>query len=309
MLVFLTITFGRPGLNRRLPPLNALRAFEAAARHQSFSEAAEELHVTHGAISHQVKALEAWLGMPLFERRTRAVRLTEAASAYLPAIEAAFNQIHGATASLIRAAGSAPLHVTTTSAFAVRWLAPRFGRLWRDLPHMDLRLHEMPWMADMAPGRAEADLVVRIGAGGGPGSVSQLLMPGTVTPMCSPGLLADGPPLERPEDLMKYRLLHSYAYAPWQDWLRRAGVLDADVAHGPIFDDTNLAYSAALAGQGVGLLHTALTVDERAAGQLVQPFDSEPRDDMAYYVVFASASASDRRVIGFRDWLMEAAGS
>jgi LysR family transcriptional regulator, glycine cleavage system transcriptional activator len=295
-------------VNRHLPPLNALRAFEAAARHESFSAAADELHVTHGAISHQVKALEAWLGTPLFERRTRAVRLTEAASAYLPAIEGAFNQINSATAGLTRAAGSTPLHVTTTSAFAVRWLAPRLGRLWRDHPNMDLRLHEMPWMADMEPGRAEADLVVRIGPVSRPGLVSLPLMPGTVTPMCSPGLLADGPPLQHPEDLLAYGLLHSYAYAPWQDWFRRAGVLDADVAHGPIFDDTNLAYSAALAGQGVGLLHTALTVDETAAGQLVRPFDAEPVDDMGYYVVFASASANDARVTAFRDWLIAAAG-
>jgi len=291
-------------MKRRLPPLNALRAFEAAARHESFTEAAEELHVTHGAISHQVKALEGWLGIALFERRTRAVRLTEAGSAYLPVIEAAFNQIHGATAGLFRATGNAPLHVTTTPAFAVRWLAPRLGRLWRDFPDLDLRLHEMPWMADMEPGSAESDLVVGIGARSGAGLESVALMPGTVTPMCSPRLLEDGPPLGSPGDLLQYRLLHSYGYGPWQDWFARAGVSNADVAHGPIFDDTNLAYSAALAGQGIGLLHTALTVEETAAGQLVQPFDSLLRDDMGYHIVYPSASSNDARVAGFRDWLI-----
>lgn len=296
-------------MSRRLPPLNALRAFEAAARYESFSAAAGELHVTHGAVSHQVKALEAWLGIALFERRTRAVRLTEAGRAYLPVIEAAFNQIHGATAALSRARENAPLHVTTTPAFAVRWLAPRLGRLWRDHPDLDLRLHEAPWMSDVQPGSPGADLVVRIGAGGGAGLESQPLMPGTVTPMCSPRLLDGGPPLERPSDLLKFRLLHGYSYEPWQDWFKRYAIGEADVAHGPIFDDTNLTYSAALAGQGVGLLHTALTGDAIAAGQLVQPFETAPGDDMGYYMVYASSGATDARVARFRDWLLAAVDS
>ena len=291
-------------MKRRLPPLNALRAFEAAARHESFSAAAEELHVTHGAISHQVKALEGWLGIPLFQRRTRAVRLTEAGIAYLPVIEGAFNQIHGITATLVRARGDAPLHVTTTPAFAVRWLAPRLGRLWRQHPDLDLRLHEVAWMTDVDLGATGTDLVVRIGAQSRAGLESVPLMSGNVTPMCSPRLLGDGPVLTRPEDLLNYRLLHSYSYDPWQDWFARSGISSADVAHGPIFDDTNLAYSAALAGQGVGLLHTALTVDETAAGQLVQPFDTGPRDDMGYYVVYPAASSNEPRVARFRDWLI-----
>ena len=293
-----------PDMKRRLPPLNALRAFEAAARHQSFTAAAGELHVTHGAISHQVKALEEWLGMMLFERRARAVRLTAAGSAYLPVIEGAFNQIHGATAALSRARGNAPLHVTTTPAFAVRWLAPRLGRLWREHPDLDLRLHEAPWMSDVDPGSAEADLVVRIGEGRGAGLESVSLMPGTVTPMCSPRMLEDGPPLRHPEDLLAYRLLHGFSYGPWQEWFERHGVGDADVAHGPIFDDTNLAYSAALAAQGVGLLHTALTGDEIAAGQLIQPFEAEATGDMGYYIVYPAASSIEPRLMHFRDWLI-----
>jgi len=289
---------------RRLPPLNALRAFEAAARHQSFSAAAEELHVTHGAVSHQVKILEDWFGIPLFERSGRTVRLSLAGSAYLPDIEGAFNQIHGATASLVRSTGNAPLHVTTTPAFAVRWLAPRLGRLWRDHPDLDLRLHEMPWTGVEVPVPAQADMLVRIGAQRPAGFEAQPLMPGTVTPMCSPQLLEGGPPLTRAEDLLQYPLLHTSGYGPWQDWFRRNGVAHANVTRGPVFDDTNLAYSAALAGQGIGLLHTALTVDEAAAGLLVQPFDAEPRDDLGYYIVFATASSHDPRVAAFRDWLI-----
>lgn len=296
-------------MSRRLPPLNALRAFEAAARHESFSAAARELHVTHGAISHQVKALEAWLGVPLFDRRTRAVRLTAAGGAYLPVVEAAFDRIHAATAGLARSRADGPLHVTTTPAFAVRWLAPRLGRLWRDHPDLDLRLHEAPWMTEVAPGGDTADLVVRIGPGIGAGLESVPLMPGTVTPMCSPRLLHEGPALTRPEDLPAHRLLHVFSYEPWQQWLAGAGVPDADVAHGAIFDDTNLAYSAALAGQGVGLLHTALTGDEIAAGQLVRPFVVGDQDDMGYFVVYSRASATDPRIVRFRDWLLTCAGS
>ena len=291
---------------RELPPLNALRAFESAGRHESFSAAARELHVTHGAVSHQVKALEEWLGMPLFERRVRAVRLSTAGRAYLPVIEGAFNQIHTATASLVKTTNDAPLHVTMTSAFAVRWLAPRLGRLWREHPDLDLRLHDGPWMTDVDPGSAEADIVVRIGDKSAPGLESILLMPGTVTPMCSPRLLEDGPPVECPEDLLQHRLLHCFSYGPWQEWFARAGVSNADIAHGPIFDDTNLAYSAALAGQGVGLLHTALTGDEIAAGHLVHLFDSEAQDDMGYHIVYPAVSRDDRRVARFRDWLVDA---
>jgi LysR family glycine cleavage system transcriptional activator len=176
--------------------------------------------------------------------------------------------------------------------------------LWRDLPDLDLRLHEMAWMAEVEPGSTGADLVVRIGTGAGTGLESLALMPGTVTPMCSPRLLEDGPPLAGPEDLLQFRLLHSYGYHPWQDWFERAGISNADVAQGPVFDDTNLAYSAALAGQGVGLLHTALTVDEIAAGHLVRPFDELVREDMGYHVVYPSVSRNDPRVAGFRDWLI-----
>jgi LysR family glycine cleavage system transcriptional activator len=293
-------------MSRRLPPLNALRAFEAAARHESFSRAAEELHVTHGAISHQVKALEEWLGMRLFERRVRAVGLSAAGRAYLPVIEGAFNQIHAATVSLVQATNDAPLHVTMTSAFAVRWLAPRLGRLWREHPDLDLRLHDGPWMTDVDPGSAEADIVVRIGDKSAPGLESILLMPGTVTPMCSPRLLEDGPPIEGPEDLLEYGLLHGFSYEPWKNWFARAGLGNADVAHGPIFDDTNLAYSAALAGQGIGLLHTALTGDEIAAGHLVQLFDFGAADGMGYYIVYPVAGSIEPRVAGFRDWLIGA---
>jgi LysR family glycine cleavage system transcriptional activator len=153
------------------------------------------------------------------------------------------------------------------------------------------------------PVSTQTDLVVRIGPGGG-GCESLALMPGMLAPMCSPRLLEENPPLARPAHLLDYPLLHTHGYHPWQEWFARHGVGDVDIAHGPIFDDTNLAYSAATAGQGIGLLHTALTVDEIAAGQLVQLFESDPGDEMGYYIVHATADSNDSRVTRFRDWLL-----
>jgi LysR family glycine cleavage system transcriptional activator len=295
-------------MRRRLPPLNALRAFEAAARHESFSRAAEELHVTHAAVSHQVKTLETWLRIPLFERLSRSVRLTPGGHTYLVAIEAAFDRIDAATTGLVAPDAEQPLHVTTTAAFAVRWLAPRLGRLWRAHPGLDLRLHEVPWLTHVDFNRTQVDVAVQVGPESAPGVQVIPLMAGTLAPMCSPMLLRDGPPLATPEDLLQYKLLHSHNYDPWRGWFQRAGMQAGELAQGSVFDDTNLIYSAALSGQGIGLLHTALTVEETRAGQLVQPFGAEPRDDLGYYVAYRASREHDPRVAGFRDWLVAMAG-
>ncbi|MDX1433244.1 MAG: transcriptional regulator GcvA [Gammaproteobacteria bacterium] len=287
---------------RRLPPLNALRAFEAAARHESFSRAAEELSVTHAAISHQVRALEEWLGVALFDRSARAVRLSGAGRTYLPVIEAAFDRIHAGTAEITGTRRGDALHVTTTPAFAVRWLAPRLGRLWQAHPDLDLRLHQAAWLSEVD--FSVTHVAVRIGSGKRPGLVSVPLMPGTLTPMCSPALLGAGARLERPADLVHFKLLHLLDYRAWRQWFELAGIDDADVERGPIFDDTNLVYSAAIAGQGVGLLHTALTRREVAAGQLVRPFADEGGDDLGYCVVYPPQVAANPLVAAFRDWLI-----
>ena len=291
---------------RRLPPLNALRAFEAAARHESFSRAAEELHVTHAAISHQVRTLEDWLGVPLFDRAPRAVSLSRAGRVYLPVIEAAFDQIHAATAGVVGVGRGNALSVTTTPAFAVRWLAPRLGRLWSALPDLDLRLQQASWLAEVD--FSTTDLAVRIGGGDWPGLASVPLMPGTLTPMCASSLLENGPPLERPADLVHFKLLHLLDHRAWRRWFQLAGIEHADVERGPVFDDTNLIYSAAIAGQGVGLLHTALTRRELAARQLVRPFVIGSQNDLGYHVVYPPHAADNRLVAAFRDWLLAEAG-
>lgn len=294
-------------MQRRLPPLSALRSFEAAGRHENFSRAAEELHVTHAAVSHQIKALEQWLEVPLFERRTRAVCLSEAGRAYLPVIEGAFNQIDAGTTRLLAARSAQPLNIRTTPAFAVRWLAPRLGRFWSRYPKLDFRLHESSWMAEKSPDEPQMDLEVRVGKPARPGVQCVLLMPGTIAPMCSPVLLREQPAPRSPRDLSRYWLLHEFDYAAWQRWFEHAGFGDVDIAHGPIFSDINLVYSATLAGQGVGLLHTALTRDEVTAGQLVQPFAIHDEEDLAYYLAFPAGRVDDPRVAQFRDWLLSEA--
>lgn len=294
-------------MNRRLPPLNALRAFEAAGRHQSFTRAANELHVTHAAISHQIKALEGWLGIPLFQRLTRAVQLTDAGRTYLPVVESAFNQIHAGTATLSTVRGDAPLHVTTAQAFAVRWLAPRLRHLWDSHPDLDLRLHEHSWLEDVDFSSTEVDVAVRIGPQSPAGVRSVLLFPGNVTPMCSPLLLRDDVPVNSPSDLLHYKLLHGYDYHPWQAWFKNAGAADAAVAHGPVFDDTNLIYAAALSGQGIGLIHTALVREEIDAGQLVQLFPGKQCEDTGYYIHYRAVEADELRIARFRDWLLSEA--
>jgi LysR family glycine cleavage system transcriptional activator len=237
------------------------------------------------------------------------VQLTEAGAAYATAIESAFNQIDTATAAVVEPQVASPLHVVTTAAFAVRWLGPRLGRLWQAHPDLDLRLHELGWRAEVDFDDTQVDLAVRIGEPERKDVESVLLMPGTIAPMCSPILLAGSVPLQRKEDLCHHKLLHGVDHGAWRDWFARAGMQAGDAARGPVFDDTNLIYSAALSGQGVGLLHTALTREERAAGQLVQLFDEVPGVDMGYYVVYPTRGRDNHRIVAIRDWLLEACRS
>jgi LysR family glycine cleavage system transcriptional activator len=294
-------------MERRLPPLNALHTFEAAARHQSFSRAAMELHVTHAAVSHQIRALENWLGVALFDRTGRSVRLNERGQAYWPMVRGAFDQIHTGTATLLRAARAEALVVDAPPAFAARWLAPRLGQLWNAHPDLDLRLNEITGLDD--PDFTDSDVAVCVGDGNWPDVEVIPLIPGTITPMCSPMLLNNGRKLERPEDLVHFKLLHAYDHNGWRQWFRNAGIHDVDTERGPVFDDTNLIHSTTLAGQGVGLLHTALTRKELEAGLLVRPFEIGPQNDLGYYLVYPRGAEADQRVVQFRDWLLAQVGA
>ncbi len=297
-------------MSRRLPSLNALRAFEAAARHLSFTRAAGELHVTQAAISHQVKALEDWLGFRLFHRLSRELRLTEEGQAYLPALSDAFDGIERATARLKREDEPRFLTVSTMVSFAAGWLVPRLKRFRAAHPAVDVRLTTSDEFVDFD--RDGVDIAIRYGRGGWPGLRVERLMEEDFFPVCSPGL-RDGPaPLAEPADLRHHTLLHDDLTITWATWLDAAGVpglAGVKAERGPFFINSHLAFQAAIAGEGVAIGRSALVAGDIAAGRLVRPFDISLPADFAYYVVCPEASAVRPKVAAFRDWLFaEAAG-
>jgi LysR family glycine cleavage system transcriptional activator len=291
---------------RRLPPLNALRAFEAAGRHGSFTKAAAELHVTHAAISHQVRGLEEHLGRPLFRRATRAVKLTDAGQTLLPALTEAFDRMAEAVRRLGADDREGTLTVSLTPAFAARWLVPRLASFQSEHPEIDVRLAPSIALVDFA--RDEVDLAVRYGHGRWPGLRAERLLSLDMAPVCAPSLM-DGPvPLRAPADLRHHTLLHDDLGENWRRWLVAAGVSGVDPARGPKFGDENLIIQAAIQGQGVAVAESALVATDIAAGRLVRPFDIALPSAAGYYVVTPQAAGERRKVKAFRDWLFIEAG-
>ena len=288
---------------RRLPPLNALRAFEAAARHLSFTRAAEELHVTQAAISHQVKALEEHLGRKLFRRLNRALRLTDDGQAYLPSVSRAFALLNEATNDLLTKQAPGPLTVSVLPSFAARWLVPRLGRFRQIRPDIDLRIDPSAELTDFAAG--DVDVCIRYGRGKYAGLRADWLMTEDIFPVCSRTLLEGAHPLRKPGDLEHHVLLHDDGHGDWRTWLLAAGVDRVDPARGPIFTDSSMLIQAAMAGQGVALARGVLAADELAAGRLVRPFTLSLPTDYAYYLVCPEATAEQPKIVAFRDWLLD----
>ncbi|QCN96622.1 transcriptional regulator GcvA (plasmid) [Azospirillum argentinense] len=292
---------------RRLPPLNALRAFESAARHLSFTKAAEELHVTQAAVSHQIKGLEEWLGMPLFRRMNRALILTETGQSYLPPVRDALDTLSHATERLFRMDGSGALTISTMPSFAAKWLVMRLGRFQARHPELEVRLHTTPQLVDFT--QQDVDIGIRFGAGNWPGLRCERLMTEDIYPVCSPSLL-DGPrPLCCPEDLRHHTLLHDDYFITWGTWGEAAGVGGLDHARGPRFDDSALLLQVAAEGGGVALARGVLVADDVAAGRLVRLFDIHLPGNYAYYVAAPPHYFSRPKVKAFRDWLFEEAAA
>ncbi len=287
---------------RRLPPLNALRAFEAAARHLSFTRAAGELHVTQAAISHQVKALEEHLGRRLFRRLNRALLLTDDGQAYLPSVSRAFTLLNKATNDLLTKQAPGPLTVSALPSFAARWLVPRLGRFRHIRPDIDLRIDPSGELSDFAGG--DVDVGIRYGRGKYPGLRADWLMTEDIFPVCSPALQEGAHPLRDPADLEHQVLLHDDGHGDWRTWLLAAGVDRADPARGPIFTDSSMLIQAAMAGQGVALARGVLAADELAAGRLVRPFTLSLPTEYAYYLVCPEDSAEQPKIAAFREWLL-----
>ncbi|MGH6904283.1 MAG: transcriptional regulator GcvA [Geminicoccaceae bacterium] len=294
-------------MTRRLPPLSALRAFEAAARHLSFTRAAGELHVTQTAISHQIRGLEEHLGVRLFRRLPRGLLLTEEGQAYLPAVRDAFDQIDAATAELIAARAGGPLTASMLPSFAARWLVPRLGRFRSAHPEIDLRISASVHLVDFA--REDVDIAIRMGRGHYPGLRVDRLFGEALIPVCSPALLDGSRPLRRPEDLRHHVLLHDDDYTGWRLWLELAGVAGVDPRRGLTFSDSGMVVQAATEGQGVALARVALAAWDLAAGRLIRPFEVSIARDLAYYLVCPEASAERPRIAAVRAWLLAEAAA
>lgn len=293
---------------RHLPPLNPLRAFEVAARHSSFTKAAEELFVTPSAVSHQVKTLEEHLGMMLFLREAKMLTLTAAGRAYLPKVQEAFQMLADATRQL--SAELAPvLRVDIPPTFAAKWLIPRLDRFVKAHPEIDIRISADSGQPDFA--RDSYDLAIRFGRGHYPDLHAERCLAVNVFPVCSPALMAGPHPLREPSDLRHHTLLHDAStYADgsnpdWAAWLRHADVGDVDATRGPSFTPSHLVINAAIDGLGVALAKDSWVEQDLLQGRLVRPFATALPVESAYYMVFPKHRARDLRIATFVDWLRE----
>lgn len=298
-------------MSRRIAPLNALRAFEAAARHLSFTKAAEELNVTPAAISHQIKTLEDHCGAPLFRRLTRSLLLTDQGQAALPVLREGFDMLAAASLQLARRRDDNVLTVSAAPSIAGKWLVTRLERFRARHPDIDVRLDATNRVTDFE--RDGVDLVIRYGGGDYPGLHVEPLLSTSVFPVCSPGLLENGPPLDLPEDLARHTLLHvdwasqNATWPSWSMWLLAAGVKGVEVERGPRFNDAGLVMQTAIAGQGVALGTDILVADDLAAGRLVRLFEICVPIEFGYHIVIPREKTETSKVAAFANWLHEEA--
>jgi LysR family glycine cleavage system transcriptional activator len=309
---------GRPP--ERLPPLNALRAFEAAARLLSFKKAAKELHVTPGAVSHQIKLLEDHLGIALFRRLTRALELTPEAQAMLPKVREGLENLAAAVERVRARQDAYALTVIAPPNFASRWLVPRLGRFTEVHPNLELHLASRLAMIDgrengrLAPVKDAPEdapiVMVRFGEGRYPGAHVDRLFSAVYVPVCSPKLLGGKHPLRKPADLRYHTLLHDETVIEegvrpnWNDWLEGVGVQGVDASRGPRFSNASLALEAAIEGMGVALTMKPLVRSEIQAKRLVVPFDIPAPAAFSYYLVTPETEAQNPGVSAFREWIL-----
>jgi LysR family glycine cleavage system transcriptional activator len=294
-------------MTARLPSLNGLRAFEAAARHLSFTLAASELNVTQTAISHQIRRLEEELGIRLFIRQNRALALTPEARDYLPGVRAAFNDLRLATDRLLRKDDDKVLTVSTLASLAAKWLLPRLTDFQEAHPGIDVHITTSTSLVDFQ--RDDVDAAIRYGRGQWPGLRADWLMADELFPVCSPSLLRGDKPLRQPEDLKGYPLLHtSNANSDdWRLWLTAAG-LPADIAKQPgiTFDMIFMTIQAAIDGIGVAMGRTSYVSDDIAKGRLVVPFKIALPADAGFYLVSPEGRREAPKLAAFRQWMIAA---
>jgi LysR family transcriptional regulator, glycine cleavage system transcriptional activator len=297
-------------MNSHLPPLSALRAFEAAARHMSFSKAADELHVTPAAVSHQIHALEEDLGVRLFHRMNRAIELTASARVLFPGLSEAFAGIQSSVRRLRAHNDTGTLTVTASPSIAGKWLVLRLHRFQEQHPEIDVRISATDAIVDLT--RGDFDIAIRYGRGAYPGLDVELLFTNEVFPACSPQLQTAGPLLRTPDDLSRHTLIHEAAerdplMPTWPMWLKAAGVKNLPAGAGLTFNSMSLALDAAVAGQGVVLAYSNIAAADLAAGRLVRLFSLALPDQFAYFIVTAPEALERPKVRAFRTWLRQEA--
>jgi LysR family glycine cleavage system transcriptional activator len=292
-------------MTARLPSLNGLRAFEAAARHLSFTNAASELNVTQTAISHQIRRLEEELGIRLFVRQNRALALTPEARDYLPGVRAAFNDLRLATDRVLRRDNDHVLTVSTLASLAAKWLLPRLSSFQEAHPGIDVRITTSTALVDFRTG--DVDAAIRYGRGNWAGLRADWLTADELFPVCSPALLTGDKPLRCPEDLANQTLLHSSGGYDddWRLWLTAAG-LPANISKQPglTFDLILMTVQAAIDGFGVAMGRTSYVEADIAKGRLVVPFEITLPADAGFYLVSPEAKADSPKLRVFRQWLV-----
>jgi LysR family glycine cleavage system transcriptional activator len=308
----------------RLPPLNALRVFEAAARHLSFKDAANELHITQAAVSHQVKSLEEYLGVELFRRAGRGVQLTEAARACLPRLREGFDALAAAVEMIRERGAEAELVITAPPVFTARWLMPRLADFSRREPKVEVRVVGSSKMVDA--GALDSSVLmnnldlreetsgveIHLGSGDYPGYRADKLFEVTMAVVANPELVKTDPPLKKPEDLSRHVLLHDDAMNlvaggdAWRKWLEAAHVAGrVDGSRGPHFSSNILSLEAASQKLGVALALKPLVDADLASGRLCAPFDIEVKPQGSYWLVCPEVIADRPSVAAFRTWLLQ----
>jgi LysR family glycine cleavage system transcriptional activator len=289
-------------MSRRLPPLNSLRVFDAAARHLSFTRASEELYVTQAAVSHQIKALEEYLGIKLFRRQNRALFLTEEGQSYYLDIKDTFTSLVDATERLLARGAKGSLTVSLTPSFAIQWLVPRLSLFSEVYPDIDVRIKAV----DLDDGSLtdDVDVAIYYGRGKWKNLHAEKLHTEYLVPVCSPRLLAGSKPLKTPSDLKLHTLLHDTSRRDWTAWFKQGNITGINVNQGPIFSHSSMVLQAAIHGQGVALGHSVLAQPEIDAGRLVRPFSDVLVSKDAYYLVCQEEQYELGKIVAFRDWML-----
>ena len=290
-------------MSRKLPPLNSLRAFESAARHLSFTKAANELCVTQAAISHQVKILEGYLKQNLFIRLTRELQLTDTGRKLLPVLTASLDSVALSIKEIKTQTSTAQINVRLPPSFASKWLSPRMMDFWRRYPEVSISLQHGTQPVDFA--NENIDIAITYGRGKWSGVQAFPVMTLDYFPVASPEFLQQSPKVAEPKDMANFYLLHDANYDVWPEWFAQAGEKNISLKSGYIFDDTNVLIQAALDGQGFALCSSAFVDDHIAAGRLVKVFEQSLETDYAYHICYPKNHLQRAGVSEFRNWLLE----